>query len=157
MRRLWDRLVGFFKGVVLISVVFACIPSLQKECGAQKAPVLQLSRPDSIVQYSPPAIYAIWWQEIADCEGLDAHANLYHFVQFFEVRGTEFYPQGMSSVLGATFAKDAQIFIASPYIWDESLIKHEMLHALLWLNGFNFGPWHPAEFFMQCGVHPWGP
>lgn len=149
MKRLATFLKFAFFAIVLL-------PFIERECGAQEGPVLRLLRPDSIVAYAQPVIYAVWWQEIAECEGLDLPPQLARLVKFYEVKAQNFIPVGEQADLGATFPREMQIFLASPYVWNPKLVKHEMLHILLWVNGLNFGPYHPAEFFDVCGLAPWG-
>lgn len=152
------RLAEFIRSYVWLAWFALCVLPLvvAEDCGAQKPPVIRLMRPDSIVAYSQPAIYATWWREIAECEGLESFPDITPLVHFFEVKAPDFLVVGVGSVLGATFPLDGQIFIATPFLWDKRLVEHEMMHILLWLNGYNFGEYHPAEFFDVCGLKPWG-
>ena len=150
------RLRAFLAWLGFLLLVLPCLPGA---CEAQKPAILVLAWPEKaeIFPYSQPAIYDDWWHEIADCEGLALPAD-YAKVQFFAVNDSAFVPAALPllSVYAVTFAAEDQIFISEPLIWTAHLIKHEMMHWILKRNGFDFGPWHPAEFFTRCGLAPWG-
>lgn len=146
------------KRILLLGAL--CIASL---AGAQERPEPILTfepRADSTVpvvrEFAAPPIYFKWWQEIADCEGLDLPLQRVGAIQFFEVLDTTFTPTGGNEDLGATVTEVSQVFLATPQVWNEQTVKHEMLHNILDWAGFDFGVYHPAEFFERCGLVPWG-
>ena len=107
-------------------------------------------------EYSQPFIYELWWAEIAACQGLSLDWEKVRKVQFFQVNAKHFVPDVTpASVLAITFG-EGQIFVAYPYIWNRSLIEHEMLHLLLKLAGdpnwYLHNPWR----YWRCGLVPSG-
>jgi hypothetical protein len=108
-------------------------------------------------EYGQPKIYAQWWTEIAKCEDLplpDSRKD----VRFFEVNGKVFMPAGFMFWLdGATYPASNEIYLTSLYVLDEAVVKHEMLHWLLWDAGFRLKSFHPIEMFETCGIHRTGP
>lgn len=172
MKRLWDRLVGFFKGVVLISVVFACIPSLQKECGAQREPTIRGSvRPnlDSlgnvpkkinpllpwVSEYQQPPVYALWWKKIADCEHLILPVELSKAVKFVQINSETFTRgQRPEYLYGFTQPEVLTIYLAQSVVSEYETTAHEMSHMLLYWNGIEVGiDYHPPDVFESCGLH----
>lgn len=103
-------------------------------------------------EYRAPPIYKEWAREIAECEGLEPLPDsVFARVQFFQVNAPFFrYEENGMVVLAVTFYRTRQVFLGSPYIWNESLIKHEILHLVLEANGYHFGNFHPIEIFGRC-------
>lgn len=130
--------------------------------------------PDSTIKISPmlPAVseypmsadYDRWWHEIAYCEGLWLPPD-YARVRYFQVNAEHFYdkdhPQlfekaGVVYVywaVGTTFIYESLIFIALSHRDEELVIKHEMLHLLIFWNGVPTGRnGHPMPFYGRCGM-----
>jgi hypothetical protein len=145
------------KRLALVALAAASVAGAQ----SRPLPVLTLEpRADSttaeIREFAPPPIYFRWWQEIARCEGLPLPLEQIGAIRFFEVRDSSFTPTGeRGRDLAATRTDVGQVYLATPYVWDEQAVKHEMVHNLLDWAGYDFGGFHPAEFFDRCGLVPW--
>lgn len=167
MRRLWERVVRFFEGVVLISIVFACLPSVTKECGAQGKPppsivpgswtTVDLALP-ALGEYEQPPIYETWWKEIGECEHVTVPLELAKRVHFVFVNAPTMIVDMDPGVLGFANPQNLTIYIALPFIYTETIIKHEMLHWLDYVNGIDEGKdYHPPSRFgvgkkAVCGI-----
>lgn len=109
-----------------------------------------------VTEYTPPFVYHQWWAEIADCEGFPVPDSAQeHSVQFFSVPASLF-AFNIGSMLAGTFDGEPSIYMGAPYVWEEGIVKHEMLHVILHWAGFEFLNWHPPEFFEKCGIHTYG-
>lgn len=166
MRRLWERVVGFFKGVVLISVIFACLPSVTKRCGAQgnSPPIVvpgswttvNLSLP-AMGEYEQPLIYETWWKEIGECEHVTVPLELTKRVHFIYVNAPTMIVDRDPGVLGFTSGATLTIYIVLPLVYTKTIVMHEMLHMLDYWNGIDEGKnYHPPSRFGAslpvCGV-----
>jgi hypothetical protein len=119
-----------------------------------------------LLEYHPPAEYEKWWMEIAQCENLPLPER-HFFVQFFAVNGREFTvlndpftpPWAFSGwAIGYADPWSDQIYIAFPYMREEVIVKHEMLHQLMKWAGER--PGHPESRYGlkdigKCGVVPY--
>ena len=92
--------------------------------------------------YTPPAEYRKWFDETQACSGLTGNFDR---IKWFVVDGTEFdCPSGKCV---GRWNSDHDIFIASSWVDNELVVRHEMLHALLDREG------HPLEYFRdRCGL-----
>jgi len=54
-----------------------------------------------ISEYHAPVIYQLWWREIADCEGLPLPLDSLRKVQYFQVNGPDFIPEGIDAIVYA--------------------------------------------------------
>lgn len=96
--------------------------------------------PAGALQFTPDSVYAVWWQRMEACAGLTAPLDR---VEWYEVPGNEFAtPEGLR---WGWWSPPHTIYIATPYLEDEWLVEHEMLHDLLQTGE------HPATF-ESCGV-----
>ena len=162
MKRVWD----FFKSLAwIVGFMVLVISPLQKKLGAQQRPLPQhvpynvnvwgwpIGPELQVTEYSQPFIYSQWWAEIAICEGFpppDSAAQ--HSVQFFSVPSSLF-AFNLGTMLAGTFDHEPAIYMGAPYVWEEAIVKHEMLHMILRWAGFEFLNYHPADFFEKCGIH----
>lgn len=113
-----------------------------------------------VVAYKAPNAYREWWNEIAKCEGLT-------FPPFNPLQGIPdgptadnwmyvaadvdaFMVEGDGPFIGYTFVKTHQIWVLAKYANNQTLVKHEMIHALMYHHGMQAG--HPAKYFNKCGV-----
>ena len=107
----------------------------------------------------PPVIYETWWREIAKCESLPLpleHKKLTWVV----VPATTFTFEDTTIVHGwldaATIMPVMTIYVRQDKIFDELLIKHEMIHALLYWKyhgAYNRGTneeEHPSPWYRRC-------
>lgn len=106
-------------------------------------------------EYHQPFIYQVWWNEIAQCEGLPLDPERARHVQFFQVNATDFIPEGVPAIVYAvTFGRvyDGQTYVAYPFIWNKQLIEHEMLHLLRAWNGDPQWDNHDPQFYARCNL-----
>jgi hypothetical protein len=99
---------------------------------------------DWIGLYDQLSPYARWWRETADCAGIPLPTARLDSVQFYFVNAVDFAPwptdKPNSMVQGVTYAAREQIYISILRARDESIVKHEMLHQLLyWYDELD---WH---------------
>lgn len=167
MKRLWERVLRFFEGVVLISIVFVCLPTLTRQCEAQgKLPpvvvpgswtTVDLTLP-AMSEYSQPFIYESWWREIGACEHVTVPMDLAKRVHFIFVNAPTMIVDMQPNILGFANPSSLTIYIALPFIFTESIVKHEMLHWLDYVNGIDEGlDFHPVSRFgigrsAVCGI-----
>lgn len=87
-----------------------------------------------------------YWFEEAACQGLSVPPGFFEKIRFYLVNAY-WFDQG---VVGYSVLQDTSIYLAYPFAGDPRLIKHEMLHYQLILNGYPVG--HPLLFFSRCDV-----
>lgn len=100
--------------------------------------------------------YRRWWQEIATCAGIPLPSARPDSVQFFYINAPDFAPTPTDKpgrmVSGVTYAAREQIFMSVLQLRNEKLVKHEMLHQLLyWWGEVKWDDDARVEF-TQCGV-----
>lgn len=115
-----------------------------------------------IAEYKAPAEYAKWWVEIAECEKVPLPPDKIASTQFFAVNAFSFVISNDTAeikipAMGRTSNPANQIFVGFYHIWDVAVIKHEMLHLLLYWDGrFNPMDPHPVLYYNgdvgKCGV-----
>ena len=109
-------------------------------------------------QYPQDATYAKWWKEIASCEGLKPpDSATIAKVRFFVVPVAKFsLDLNPEPLVAASDAKVGEVYVGNTSVWNETTIKHEMLHIELGWNGYEFEQYHPVEFFAACGLKVYG-
>lgn len=122
--------------------------------------------PAIVMRFDQSEKYARWWAEIAACEGLPLPPQSRDVV-FFAINVREYHPIGADGwSIGSSLVETGQIYLAFPYIGNESIVKHEMLHHLMhWANDkpdpdIYVDPDHPAYRYGtraagKCGVYPY--
>jgi hypothetical protein len=105
-----------------------------------------------VTKIIPPMIYDKWWKEIMQCSGLTVPNSLTQNVEFFSVLGKYgFMIEGLDYSNGFfggyTMAWKQQIYLAVDEVLDKKVVKHEMLHFLLYNYGNSEN--HPALYFKQ--------
>jgi len=109
-------------------------------CGHLTDPPLQ----SDAEPFVPPPAYARWWAMVEACSGITRPlAN----VQWFAARGVLLNPDGGGEQVGGYYSLASnRIVLAGNDTIDGSVVRHEMLHALIRVRG------HPrAEFLQRCG------
>jgi hypothetical protein len=92
--------------------------------------------------FVPPPEYRLWWNLTEACSGL--HGS-FSSVDWYVVPGTTDLPGTHGEYQGEWFAQGNRISLASAEQFNGSLVRHEMLHALLGVDG------HPrSEFLDRC-------
>lgn len=105
-------------------------------------------------EYEQPAIYDAWWAEIAQCEHVILPVELARSVRFVFVNSETMVVDMDPGVYGFSSAPTKTIYIALAQIYNEQIIKHEMLHWLDYVNGIDEGrTYHPRSRFEVCGIH----
>lgn len=99
--------------------------------------------PSNALQFSPPTVYSRWWTMVESCSGMSRPMQR---VAFYVVPGAHNLPgQYGRDVVGYWSKASDRIVLAGRRQFDGSLVRHEMLHALLQRGG------HPRESFLrQC-------
>jgi hypothetical protein len=98
--------------------------------------------PPGSQSFVPPPEYRLWWSMTEACSGL--HGS-FSSVDWYVVPGTTDLPGTHGEYQGEWFVQGNRISLASAEQFDGSLVRHEMLHALLGVDG------HPrSEFLDRC-------
>lgn len=137
---------------------------------AQQVPRL-IAPPDTTVQDAPvrniqivniidtvtvrpfhtPEIYARWWKEIMKCTGLYINTEHRKSVRWIYVKADAFIFNGYYMPFdGYSLVRDNQLLIVWNGVTNEKLVKHEMIHFLMYHNGIEAG--HPDKYFVKCQV-----
>jgi len=94
--------------------------------------------PAGAIAWNPPARFALWWQMTESCSGRRGDLRA---IRWYVVPNVSSIDVDGEQVQGVTFGTD-RIVLAEPYRLDGSLVRHEMLHALLRVGG------HPRDAFL---------
>jgi hypothetical protein len=119
-----------------LSFVLACACAaalLVVACSDVTAPL-----PTGAIEWNPPARFALWWQMTESCSGRQGDLRA---IRWYIVPGATSIDIDGKSVQGVTIGN--RIVLADAYRLDGSLVRHEMLHALL--RGENG---HPRDAFL---------
>jgi hypothetical protein len=155
------RLVSLAKWVGFVLIL---LPIFTKKITAQQGPppvidsvytALGLKIP--VGEYRPPPIYDQWLHEVAACHNIPV-PPIHTKTQWFEVESYSFIGQHIIWLsLAAADGEANQVYVGTPHIWNESIIKHEQTHLLLSWIGYPFWYEHEARFFDVCGIKQGGP
>jgi hypothetical protein len=120
------------------------------------AMIKEIQSLDWIGLYEQLAPYARWWKETADCAGIPLPESRPDSVQFYYVNAIEFAPiptdKPNRMVVGVTYAYTEQIFLAVVHARNEKIVKHEMMHQILyWWREPDWDDDARAEF-KRCGL-----
>jgi hypothetical protein len=152
--------------VFLLSLVFFL--AFAVEGCAQNVKMIKnpyLMGPDSVLmgvvpyrghigQFETPEVYESWWQEIMACTNLHVTKHTRDKVKWmyvsypFRLKGSEDIPE---LYIGYTMSFKNQIWVVFDGISNSRLVKHEMLHFLMYHNGLT--PGHPEALFNKCNVN----
>lgn len=94
-----------------------------------------------VTQYEAPAIYGVWFLQVERCSKLAGTLDGWTWTA---VPGDGFLVKGNGPFPGYAAVEHHNYLVLRKYIMNEKLVKHEMLHGLLWQHGQ--GPGHPHEF-----------
>ena len=98
--------------------------------------------PGEAQPFSPPAVYATWWEMTKSCAGLSLP---FEDIKWFVIPESNHFIFSGDAVGGAWFRGRKSIVLVSEGVLEGQLVRHEMLHALLQDGG------HPrAEFLNLC-------
>jgi hypothetical protein len=106
---------------------------------------------DWIGAYEQLSPYSSWWKETAACAGVPLPEGRPNAVEFFYVNAIDFAPTPTdkhdSMVAAVTYASREQIFVSILRARDETTVKHEMMHQILyWWGEKNWDDDSRAEF-----------
>ncbi|MFN0181696.1 MAG: hypothetical protein ACKVZ0_23050 [Gemmatimonadales bacterium] len=131
-----------------IRVGFAGLAGLLWACGPAKSTE---PLPPNAVAFEAPALFAEWWARTESCSG--QRGNLSE-IGWFVVPGAEFATsRGVKVASWSHGGAGVEIVVASDFVNDEMVVRHEMLHALLDETG------HPRGYFVaKCHLtwQSWG-
>lgn len=94
--------------------------------------------PPNAKAFDPPSVFARWWSMTEACSG---HSGDLRVVQWYRVPGMGFLHEGQE-VSGFWGSRPNRIVLADEVIDEGSVVRHEMLHALLQKTG------HPRSQFL---------
>lgn len=100
--------------------------------------------------------YPLWWKETAACAAIPLPASRAESVQFYYVNAPDFAPiptdKTNRMVAGVTYAASEQIYLSVLRLREETAVKHEMLHQLLYWWGENDWDDDARPEFKRCGL-----
>jgi hypothetical protein len=94
--------------------------------------------PPGAVEWTPPARFALWWRMTESCSGRQGDLRA---IRWYIVPGATSMDVNGQRVQGETIGTDKIILVDSHRL-DGSLVRHEMLHALLGVGG------HPRDAYL---------
>lgn len=109
-----------------------------------------------VAEYKAPDIYEKWWQELQECEQMSISRPAQDRIHYYYVMGEYFHMdyfhtyRDTSQIIGFANIWLDRLYVIKDGVTREGLVKHEMLHFLMWHNGWQVG--HPRELFDKCGV-----
>jgi len=95
--------------------------------------------PADAEQYSPPAVYALWWNMTRECSGL---AGSLDAVTWYRTNETLREDGTGDRIIGYWSSATNRIVMAASAVLDGPDVRHEMLHALVRKTG------HPRDQFL---------
>ena len=99
--------------------------------------------PEDAEVFTPPAVFATWWQMTEACSGLTGSLSAVTWYKTNEVLRD---PRTGDGLVGYWSAPGNRIVMSSLFIRDGAAVRHEMLHALIRQPG------HPrSQFLGKCG------
>ena len=99
--------------------------------------------PPNAVLTPPPPQYRVWWEVVESCSGLTRDFDA---VRWYRVPIGQGLTVDGQSAAGAWFAAENSIAIGDGWKMVGSLVRHEILHAILQTGS------HPEEYFRNaCG------
>lgn len=90
--------------------------------------------PRSAVAFSPPAHFRLWWKVVEACSGRRASFDA---VEWYKVSVFDGLTLRGDHAAGVWFANGNRIVISDAWIGQGSLVRHEMLHAILGSGAHN--------------------
>lgn len=111
--RFLRRACGFVVAVVILAwTAAACAPE-------------GLTFPRDAVEFNPPTYYRTLWRTVESCSGRTAD---FASVRWYRTAGRT---GGDADAIGAWWPDGNRIVLNEDYVDDESIVRHEMLHAIL--------------------------
>jgi hypothetical protein len=122
------------------AALLACQAACSLLIAACTQPTIPL--PEGATPFDPPPHFAFWWSLTEQCSGLTGR---YQDVRWYSVPTANLTVQNGDTLAGEWFPGTNQIVISQRGLQDPTLVRHEMLHALLNRSA------HPrALFYARC-------
>lgn len=144
------RVLAFAMATLVAATAMACGPTT--------------ALPPDAVRFDPPKVYDRWWSMIKSCSGRSGDLAS---VNWYRVPGSGLKSSG-ESIAGLWHSKGNVIVLSDDVLEVGSVVRHEMLHALLRTGshpvdsflyscaGFlvcpTCGPWHPPKGYLVLGA-----
>ncbi len=93
------------------------------------------------------AAYAHWWGQVEECSGIASPYDMRH-IKFYVVLTDARHGiriQDGAVIVGLAYAQPPAIVLASPYVLDSQVVRHEMLHHIASMAH------DPLYFKRRCG------
>jgi hypothetical protein len=138
------------KVILILLMCLTQTPQLYSQVTSpQHTLIYELNSQDStnpVQRFIALPIYKTWWNEVKLCSNLTSVSDIYfNRLKWFSVNSDGFMAMGHGPFIGYTYAWDDEIWIIKIGMYSERLVKHEMLHYLLWNSNIKTGD-HPIEF-----------
>jgi hypothetical protein len=105
---------------------------------------------------TPPTVYSQWWLDVMRCSGLTMPAEARASVKYYWVLGHNGFAISWIPASRGRFDGYSEVWSNRMYLnldgaTNPNLVKHEMLHFLMYHNGITAG--HPKRLFVdRCGL-----
>jgi hypothetical protein len=134
--------------------------------GAQRPPIVTSVRHANTVKdvpsldwvglYDQLEPYARWWKETATCAAVPLNGARVDSVQFYYINAADFLPTPTDKpnrmVAAVTYAAREQIFLSVLHLRNEVVVKHEMMHQILYWWGESDWDNDARTEFKKCGL-----
>lgn len=97
-----------------------------------------------IVEFRPPPMYAVWWDQMRACSGVAQPVVPFRALRFYAVGRDSTFRTGTTEVYAIYDIQGRSILIAAPILMRKDIVRHEFLHVLTSPNR-NVG--HPDSTF----------
>jgi hypothetical protein len=116
------------------------LPALLAACTSLAPSELPL--PAGAIEVPAPAVYREWHAKTESCSG---RTGDFSTLKFYVVPGVETFstPDGAKVGAWVSQGESSRIVIAGMYQDHEMVVRHELLHSLLWEED------HPSEYFVN--------
>ena len=121
--------------LVLVLLALICCAAFQVKIGAPAR---------GLVKFTPPPVYSLWWAKDEECSGFTAPMST-AVSGWWYTANAEQLTSGKDPVDGFFLPASREIAIRGALQSSETLVRHEMLHAILDRHGITG---HPAEYFV---------
>jgi len=102
--------------------------------------------------YEKPDQYYEWWQEVAQCSGYEVTEAELDSIDFWHVNAPSFIAKGIPGFTGYAYVKLNEIYVIRALKNDKEVIKHEMLHFILWWRKEGYEGGHPEDTNCDMGL-----
>jgi hypothetical protein len=140
-----------YKFLLILFLWWPCKLYCQKPVVVSTEVITSVALPKfpDVTDYDQPPFYDKWWEEISQCSNLPISVEDRHKVHFKAISGDQFtIGSEKAAFWGFTQYWSNTIYVVLPKLSWEPLIKHEMLHYLMWVNGLPVN--HNPEIYSRC-------